>query len=242
MTEHNSTGPATRPTAHSLYWDNVDRRFATAQARVFEHLGIPLAQDLRDGMSHGDWMDELLTGDGDDILAICDIDAIPLSATAYDTLVARAKAGEIAGLAQACNHLGHPDHIYPAPMFLVMRRSVWRDMGSPSMAPTPEWDAGQAMVVEAEARGIATHALMPNSCVKSVWPLAGKRIYGIGTFYGENDFFHLYMSRKNRYLSLFEAVCDDVCNDREVDLPGYMRLVYPKSKMPKFLRKYFANP
>ncbi|MCR8726831.1 hypothetical protein [Frigidibacter sp. ROC022] len=229
-----------RPEVHSLYWANVDPRLLAAQRAVFEHLGIPLQQHLRDRMPHGVWMDEILAQEPEGIVVFCDIDAVPLRAGPFDRLVARARAGRIAGLAQSCNHLGNPRHIYAAPMFLALDRGIWRRLGSPSMAADSEHDAGQRLCIAAEARGVPVETVLPSSCLITIWPLADKRLYGIGTFYGENDFFHLYQSRKRRFLQAFLQVCEDVCADRPPDMARYLLTVRPKSRLPKPLRKYFV--
>ncbi len=229
-----------RPQVHSLHWNNVDRAILEAQSSVFAHLGVPLKQDLRDGMAHGAWMDEMLARDGDGIAVFCDIDAVPLNAGAVDRLVAAAEEGAVAGLAQTSNHLAHSDRIYAGPMFLAVKRSVWRALGRPSMAPTPDYDAGQLLSVRAEAAGTPVEVVLPNSCLRPMWNLAGKRVFGIATFYGENEFFHLFQSRKKRNVKVFQQICGDVVAGRPFDFARYLMTLNGKRRMPKFLRKYFG--
>lgn len=230
----------TRPMVHSLCWANVDPALVAAQRAVFDHLGIPLRQHLRDRLPHGDWMDEVLAQEPEGIVVFCDIDAVPLSAAAFDRLVAGARAGGIAGLAQTCNHLGHPEHIYAAPAFVALDRRTWHALGAPSMAVTPDYDPGQWLCIAAEAQGVPVETVLPTSCLITLWPLAGKRFFGIGTFYGENDFFHLFQSRNGRYLRTFLSLCEDICADRPPDLARYLLTVRPKSRLPKVLRRYFS--
>lgn len=230
----------TRPVVHSLHWRNVDATMLRAQASVFDHLGIPLCQDMRDGMGHGVWMDGILGQSGEGVAVFCDIDAVPLNAEAFDRLVAAARAGGVAGLAQTSNHLAHPDHIYAGPMFLAVRRSVWRDLGAPSMAPSRAHDAGQLLSVKAEEAGVPVEVVLPNSCLRPMWNLAGRRVFGVATFYGENDFFHLFQSRKKRNIRLFAEICADVVAGRPCDFGRYLVTLNGKRRMPKFLRKYFA--
>jgi hypothetical protein len=231
---------STRPTVHSLYWQNVAPAILNAQRSAFAHLGIPLVQDLQDGMAHGAWMDDLLARAGDDLLVICDIDAVPLNAAAFDRLVAFAQDGRVAGLAQTSNHLEMPDKIYAGPMFLALRRSVWRDLGCPSMAPSKQYDAGQLLSRVAEERGVPVEVVLPNTCLKPMWNLAGRRVFGIGTFYGENDFFHLFQSRKKRNIRLFQEVCADMVAGKSHDFGRYLVTLNGKRRMPKILRRYFG--
>lgn len=229
-----------RPVVHSLHWSNVDPAILTAQRAVFRHLRVPLNQDLRDGMGHGAWMDELLGRDGDEVVVFCDIDAVVLNAAAFDRLVAVAEAGGVAGLAQTSNHLANPDRIYAGPMFLAVKRSVWRDLGAPSMAPTKGHDAGQLLSMAAEQAGVAVEVVLPNSCLRPMWNLAGRRVFGIATFYGENDFFHLFQSRKKRNIRVFAEVCADVVAGRPIDFGRYLVTLNGKRRMPKVLRRYFG--
>lgn len=228
------------PMVHSLYWGNVDPTILAAQAAVFDHLGIPLTQDLRDGMQHGAWMDEVLGGAGDGVVVFCDIDAVPLDRSAFDRLVAVARAGGVAGLAQASNHLANPDMIYAGPMLLAVKRSVWRDLDAPSMAPTTGHDAGQLLSIRAEENGVPVEVVMPNSCLRPMWNLSGKRVFGIATFYGEMEFFHLFQSRKKRNIRVFAEVCGDVIAGRRLDFGRYLLTLNGKRRMPKFLRRYFG--
>ncbi len=228
-----------RPTVHSLYWGNVDAGLRASQQAVFEHLDIPLRQDLREGMQHGDWMDEVLSRPGDGTVVFCDIDAVPLQAAAFDALVAAARNGALAGMAQASNHLAQPGRIYAGPMFLAVERALWRELGRPSMAPDEHHDAGQRLSMAAEAAGVPLHLRLPNACMKPMWNLAGRRVFGIGTFYGEMEFFHLFQSRKKRNIRLFREVCEDVITGRPADFGRYLITLNGKRRMPKPLRRFF---
>lgn len=229
-----------RPVVHSLHWNNVDAAILQGQSQVFAHLNIPLKQDLRDGMAHGAWMDEVLAQPGDGVAVICDIDAVPLNSAAFDRLIAVAEAGGVAGLAQTSNHLANPKNIYAGPMFIAVKRSVWRALGPPSMAPTKGHDAGQLLSMAAEDAGVLVDVVLPNSCLKPMWDLAGRRVFGIATFYGENDFFHLFQSRKKRNIRLFAEICADVVAGRGFDFGRYLVTPNGKRRMPKILRRYFG--
>jgi hypothetical protein len=228
-----------RPPVHSLYWGNVNAGLRAAQQAVFDHLGIPLRQELRDGVQHGDWMDEVLSRGEGDVAVFCDIDAVPLRADAFDALVAAARAGAVAGMAQSSNHLSNPGQVYAGPMFLAVRRALWQELGRPSMAPDEDHDAGQRLSVAAAAAGVPLELRLPNACLKPMWNLAGRRVFGIGTFYGEMEFFHLFQSRKTRNIRLFHAVCEDVTAGRAPDFGRYLVTLNGKRRMPKPLRRFF---
>ncbi len=78
--------------------------------------------------------------------------------------------------------------------------------------------------------------LPPTRCVN----LSGKRVFGIATFYGEMEFFHLFQSRKKRNIRVFAEVCGDVIAGRRLDFGRYLLTLNGKRRMPKFLRRYFG--
>mgnify|MGYP000184456956 CR=1 FL=1 len=54
------------PVARSMFWNNIPRSLLEDQARVFEHLGIPLVQEPADKVAHGCWMDAQIAAADDD--------------------------------------------------------------------------------------------------------------------------------------------------------------------------------
>jgi len=67
-----------------------------------------------------------------------------------------------------------------------------------------------------------------------VWALAHSGVFGVGTFYGENEFFHLFESRKPYSSDIFSAVASDVINKNPLNFERYLQL----SKNRKYL---FSN-
>ena len=47
-------------------------------------------------------------------------------------------------------------------------------------------------------------------------------MFGIGTFYGDNDFFHLFESREPAYEQLLVAVADDAIAQRPLQFARYL--------------------
>lgn len=228
------------PTVHSLCWSNIAPEIREGQARVCAHLGIPLQQHERDRLDHGTWMDQVLTQAPENALVVfCDIDAIPLRRDAVVRMVARAGEGALCGLAQSANHLGDPGHVYAGPMFMALRRRLWDEVGRPSLTADASNDPAQRLTRAAEAAGIPVETMLPTGCLKPMWNLAGRRVFGIGTFYGDNDFFHLFQARKKRNIRVFARVCDDVVAGRPLDFGSYLVTLNGKRRMPKPLRRFF---
>lgn len=212
------------PTVHSFYRYNIEPAMLDAQKRVFEHFGVPLNQCRDDKAKHAGWIDALLADDAQgDIMVIADIDAFPLSHGAYAQLVAAAERGAIAGLAQTTNDK-RPDKIFAAPMFLAMRRSVWRDFGAPSMFPYETGDVAQIMTDTAEARGVEVALTYPSFALRPIWALANRGVYGTATFYGDMEFFHLYQARHINTVDLFCAIADGAIAGRH-DWGAYLEML-----------------
>ena len=77
----------------------------------------------------------------------------------------------------------------------------------------------------------------PTSCLIPKWALAGKGLFGIGTFYGDCDFFHLFESRKPQYEKIFSSVVNDVVSGRKLDFDKYLLIVEELNKQPAPVRK-----
>lgn len=223
------------PTTYTFYQSNVDRRIVEAQASVFAHLGIPLVQQLDDSLDHAGWLTSIMRDDSlGNLAVVADIDAFPLCLAGYRRLTAAAMGGSVSGLAQVANHK-NPDHIYAAPMFLSVRRDIYKQAGAPDMSRTNRSDVAQILTLRAEEAGIPVSLIWPKFSISPRWSLAQYGVYGIGTFYGENEFFHLFEARRQQSMELFLAVAEGVLAGRH-DFDRYMAildLVPPKRK--KFL-------
>lgn len=211
------------PVVYSFYRGNIPASVISSQKAVFDHFDIPLRQQRNDKLTHGKWVDDIFTHGTDDIVIIADIDAFPLSRAAYEALCAIAEEGAVVGLAQVANHKD-PDRIYAGPMFMAVRRDVYERLGRPGMERTPKSDVAQLLTDHAHQHGIPVHLIPPRFAIQSKWPLAGQGVFGIGTFYGEMEFFHLFQSHKRRTVELFNAVARDTIAGR-FDFASYLDIM-----------------
>lgn len=210
------------PIVYSLYWANIDQKLVEQQASVFEHLNIPLEQHCCDGEDHGDWMTRLLgRANDDEILIFCDIDAFPLSFDAYKRAVEAASKNHLFGLAQFSSHTPNSE-IYAGPMFLALRKSFWIQLGSPNLRASSDHDAAEILTCICRERDKTVELVMPKCCIDVKWALGNQGTFGIGTFYGELEYFHLFESRVEKCISLFELVASDVKNDRPLSFSNYV--------------------
>lgn len=213
-----------QPVAHALHWDNISALVLDKQRAVFAALDLPLRQDHAHKMRHGVWMNQRIAESAsDDIVVFCDVDAFPIRRRAWDEAMAVASQNAIFGLAQFSNHRPTPE-VYAGPMFMAFRKSVWEQLGRPDMRSCSGYDAGEALSLEARRQGVALHLLKPTACVIPKYALGHEGIFGIGTFYGENDFFHLFESRDAAHEKILAAVADDVAAHRALDFSNYLAL------------------
>jgi hypothetical protein len=229
----------------SMHWNNIDPAIIDGQRRVFESLGLPLRQVNADRVRHGPWMNSVLEdlGAGDTVL-IFDIDAFPLNSAIVERALAVADAGGVFGLAQTANHRPTRDQIYAGPMCLAVSIATWQALGRPDMKSSDRLDAGQALSVAAMAAGRPIELLYPTNCISPRWPLANRGVFGIGTFYGDNEVFHLFESREQRNLELFQAVVDDVVAQAPLRFGRYLEIAggaTPATPRPKGLRRWFGG-
>ncbi len=213
------------PVARSMYWNNIPRSLLADQARVFAHLGLPLVQEPADKVAHGRWMDEkIAAADDDEILVFVDIDAFPITRAAYENAVEEARQGRVFGLAQTANHLENRLQPYAGPMLLAFRKRLWRDVGGPGMTRSSGCDAGQALSIAALQKNVGVTMVRPTACVKPKWPLGRQGVFGIGTFYGDNEYFHLFESRLRKNQRIMSAVADDIVAGQGLDFGKYLRI------------------
>lgn len=208
----------------SLYWDNIDKSIVKLQAEVFSFLNLKVEQHQVNGLMHGDWMDiEVSKCTDDEIIIFCDIDAFPINRNAFEYALAFANFGGIFGLAQVANHIDK-DHIYAGPMFLAFKKSTWISCGRPTLSHSQFYDVGQNLTYSAQNHGIPIEIKYPTECLVPLWNLSDKGYFGIGTFFG-NDFFHLFESRKQSHVVVFDKIVSDIINGKNLSLESYRKLL-----------------
>jgi hypothetical protein len=213
-----------RITVHSMYWKNIPDQIRQGQKAVFDYLNIPLIQECADRVSHGVWMNEVIERySSDEVIVFCDIDAFPLSLAAYEKAVGVAEQGGIFGLAQYANHHQNME-IYAGPMFMAFQKRTWENLGCPDLKSNDVHDAAEVMSLLARQKGVELRLEMPTSCLIPKWSLAHHGVFGIGTFYGECEFFHLFESRLPAYGRLFEQVVSDTLSGKNLDFNKYLEI------------------
>ena len=196
------------PIVQSAYWDNIDPSVLASQSAVFEKLGIHHLQVNTQGEHHGDWMTRMALEAKDDVVVFCDIDAFPMTREIYDRAISVARSGGIFGMAQVANHLA-PEKIYAAPSFLAFSKDTYERLGRPSLEHTDTLDPAQLLTDKAHDAGVDVQLLYPGNFIIPKWPLSDYGVYGVGTFYGDKEVFHLFESRFSIHIQIFNAVSED---------------------------------
>lgn len=225
----------------TLYWENIAPRLVKTQAQVFAHLGYKIDQICKTGADHGDFLDGIIAELGEDDTLLCvDIDCFPTNAAVVEHAFAFAEAGGLIGCSQVTAHID-PDRIFTAPMFLCLTKRLWRQLGSPSFHGSATADVAQNLHDIAVKSGVKIEYLDPYACVIPKWNLAGKALFGVGTFY-RGGVFHLYESRKSPYTFVLYAVAEDILANRQTDILALchraMR-IYPFDRMLTRLNRIF---
>jgi hypothetical protein len=216
-------------TVFSYCQSNISLSMRRAQREVFQHFDIKIEQVVDDRRSHGEWMRWILEQHSDnEIVTIADIDAFPLRASAVQDLLGFADRDMVAGLAQVANHKD-PGRVYAGPMFIALKAGVYRRLGSPTLKRWANGDVGQIITDLAIEKNIPIHLIPPKFALVPKWNFAGLGVFGVGTFYGDLDFFHLFESRNEAHELLFAAVARGaICNRH--DFAEYLELAMPRSE------------
>lgn len=236
------------PLVHSMHWDNISKDILHKQKMVFDALKIPLIQCNANNVEHGTWMNSILASCAEDeILVFSDIDAFPLNQDAYYRAVDAAQKGKVFGLAQFSNHKKTKE-IYAGPMFMSFSKKTWRALGCPTLERSRDYDAAESLSFNCRTTGSPLELVFPTSTLIPKWALSDRGIFGIGTFYGDCEFFHLFESRKPKYESIFIAIAEDVTNGRPLNFEKYLSISLSENEsnpagtrrnwIPKPLRRF----
>lgn len=201
---------------NSLYWPGSDPRLVENHKTVTSHFGLKVNYH-EEKINHGVWIDRVLKTSDADVVGFFDIDCIPLQKSSTLNLIKFvAKNKSIAGAAQASNHIPPMTHVYVAPCAFFIWRKLWVELGEPSFSETTKSDVGENVNYIAEANGVRMQALYPTKFEsepeEGVWRLNNYGFFGIGTVFGDDQFYHLYQSRMDNNIELFAKRCNEVIN------------------------------
>lgn len=201
---------------HSLCWNNLNKDLVNAHHKVMQYFDIDMKYTIKD-MEHCFWLDEVMQNATSDVVVIIEPDCIPLTKDCVNKYIKYSYENEtFVGLAQVANHYPPATHIYAAPSMFIISTSAYKKLGRPSFQHTLFYDVGELVSYKAEMNGVLFKCLMPTYFEKLpstgiAWRIGSLACYGIGTVFN-NEFYHLYESRKSQNIELFIKRCDEVIN------------------------------
>jgi hypothetical protein len=209
---------------HSLHWDNVDPKMLEAHKKVMDNFDIPINYWSKN-ISHGAWLDHIMRKAISDIVVIIEPDCVPIYKRTVHNLIKYVELHDtFVGIAQVANHIPPKSHIYAAPGFYAMTKSVYERLGEPSFMETSRSDVAEEVSYIAELKGIRYRALLPTSFEKEpdegLWPLGSIGYYGIGTVFNHN-IYHLYQSRMAQNVDRFVTRCEQIVQNKFSEIGFY---------------------
>lgn len=188
---------------------------------------MPLQYNAKDGDIYPDQvinygLNELFYNQNYDNVLVLDIDCIPLSVDAMHYVFEKANAGVLIGNAQRSHYIENNEHIFIGSSCICINRTVYEQLGKPSMGPTSRGDIGEEFVYLAEEKNMPIEIFYPQSYEASPygatsWALTGELPhYGIGTTFEKSDkiamYYHLFESRTNLHVDKFISKCLTLLN------------------------------
>lgn len=197
----------------SFHNGNIPQDVLQAQKKVFDKFELNLEQ-IETTLQHPDAIDHFLATEQWDVVAIFDVDSIPLIPGYVESEIEFVLHNKyLSGAVQHASHI--PDSIdYVSPAFCVLSKEIFERLGKPSFAPTYRGDVGAELTYKAKENNVFTYMLPVTHVVKPMWPLVNGKMFGIGTTYGD-VIYHAFESRMNTEArNLFIEKCDEVLRDK----------------------------
>lgn len=195
---------------HSLYWDNINPIIVENHKKVMQKFGIDCVYH-NENIDHGGWIDSVLRESKDELVGIIDIDCVPISGRYANMIEYALTNRSMAGLAQVSNHYPPACNIYAAPAFMVLHRDVYQHVDKWSFRANHQerCDVAEFFCYNLSLMGKHYKAAYPKYVHYFKWNLSNYGRYGIGTLY-DHDIFHLFESRMQSNIDLFEKVCKEI--------------------------------
>lgn len=208
------------------FYSEMPESVLRAQFDVFGEFGVELEQvpfDIPKGRgkssAYGRAIDGVLRAcSNDDVVAIFDVDCIPLDEDSVPFLFGRANECVLVGCSQQANHF-EKSSPYASPACMAIRMSVFSRIGSPSFVPPARGDVGEAVTMAARGEGVPVFLLAPTSVEVPKWKV-GESSFGLGTTYGlapgyPDMFYHSFQSRGSprRFLRKCKEVLSELSKE-----------------------------
>lgn len=239
-----------RVTYHTFYTDNIPNYIVDMHKEICKKFDVKVEYhvekltEVTDNdpfpgyRMHGECMDHVMKTSTNDVVGFLDIDCLPLSRE--DTIEMEnyaTMAKSFIGNAQNISHLSNRNLIYAAASYLVIHKSIWKDLGEPSLRynfigegnNSMQIDTAMDLTIRANYMGYDYQLLLPTGYSKPTekpLKLGPYGWYGIGTFY-PNTWHLLRVSEAHQneeIRDLWLNVCSDILDDA---MPSPLYKFYP---------------
>jgi hypothetical protein len=170
-------------------------------------------------------MDEVCKSSKADLIGFFDIDCVPLNREKiFECVKFASKNDSFIGIAQVSNHIPPANHIYVAPAFFIISKKCWHNLDRSFKAYRIDTlneliikygrggDVAEGLSYQADLLKVPYRVLLPTHVYKPKWKLSCIAQYGIGTIF-DNVVYHLYESRFDENVDLFEKHCQNIIDD-----------------------------
>jgi hypothetical protein len=189
----------------SFYMEGISADVLEAQKAVFGKMGVKIEQILTQ-LSHGQAINSLLESSTCDLVAIFDIDCVPISSDAVDELLGNAALGRLVGAAQQ-GEWNYSNLYYAAPCATAFPVELWRKAGSPPFASDCHGDVESLFTWKVQEMGLDVCLLWPTDVSRKRGELGVGHMIGTGTTY-EDRLWHAFEVRKDA--SVFLDKCKNL--------------------------------
>ena len=208
---------------HTLYYKNSNPIFFEFHSKIMKKFDVPV-QYTNETLNVGVWMDRVMNNSKSDIVGFIDIDCLVTNKDIINKCLSNVKKTKsMIGIALSANHIFPYTHIYIGPAFCFIDRQTWNKIGKPTFGQLKnklknifktKYDYSQNVCYQLEKNGIRYKALYPQffDKVHKEYYLHNYGMYGIGTYY-EGGVYHLFESRLNENIKLFEKRCEQILKD-----------------------------
>lgn len=215
---------------HTLAYPGNNQEMVEHHRKVYNKFEIPVNYTIAQ-VRHGHFMDYTIQNTDADIFLFIDSDCVILDRSIIDECLDYVITNDsFIGPAQATNHIPPKSHIFAAPSFLMITKSCYQKLGSPSFLETNRSDVAQELSYIAEENAKRYKCIYPTMFdtipLEGVWRLGNYGYYGIGTLFGDK-IYHLYQGRVGVNVELFKNRCNQI-------LEGH----FDKSQMYSSLREF----
>jgi hypothetical protein len=198
---------------NTLCYTNNSSEMLEYHKKVYDKFEIPVNYTIAN-VRHGHFMDHVMRNVDADIFLFIDSDCVILDRSILDDCLEYVIENDsFIGPAQATNHIPPKSHIFAAPAFLMITKSCYQKLGSPSCLETARSDCAEELSYIAEEKAKRYRCIYPTMFdtipLEGVWRLGNYGYYGIGTLFGDR-IYHLYQGRVGVNVELFKKRCNQI--------------------------------